>query len=48
MPIENNLTNNKYRTLIETLENVKYIESIGYVIGLKDNKTCFIKKDLND
>jgi len=45
MPSESNLANRKYRTLFEDLENVKYIESIGYVIGKRDNKTYFLKKD---
>ena len=38
-------SNRKYRTLLEDLENVKHIESIGYVIGIKSNKTYFIKID---
>ena len=37
-------SNRKYRTLLENLENVKYIESIGYVIGIKGNKTHFINQ----
>lgn len=37
--------NNKYRLLFENKENVKYIESIGYVIGKKDKRTYFIKKN---
>ena len=46
MPSETGLYNNrKYRTLLENKENVRYIESIGYVIGKKDNKTYFIKKN---
>jgi len=44
MPSEANLSNYKYRGLFENKENMKYIESIGYVIGKKkDNKTYFIK-----
>ena len=37
--------NSKYRVLFENKKNVRYIESIGYVIGKKDNRTYFIKKN---
>lgn len=41
--------NNKYRGLLEDSENIKYIEKLGYIIGIKNNKTHFInKKSLND
>ncbi len=42
MPSENNLSNNTYRGLLENKENIKYIESIGYVVGVKGNKTHFL------
>lgn len=45
MKSETGLTDNqKYKTLLENKENIKYIESIGYVIGVKGNKTHFIKQ----
>lgn len=44
MPQETGLReNNKYRGLLKKKENVKYIESMGYVISKKDNKAHFIK-----
>ena len=44
MPSEINLSNYKYRELFENKENVKYIKSMGYVIGKKGSKTHFIKQ----
>ncbi len=43
MPSESNLSNRKYRTLIEGKENIRYIENIGYIIGKKGKGTHFIK-----
>jgi len=41
--------NKKYRVLLEDSKNIKYIEKLGYIIGIKNNKTHFInKKSLND
>jgi len=46
MKSETGLTDNqKYKTLLENKENVKYIENIGYVRANKGNKTHFIKQN---
>lgn len=46
MPQETNLSNRKYRTLLENEENLTFIDSIGYKIGKKDSKTYFLKKEV--
>lgn len=45
MPNETGLTKNqKYRTLLEDKENIAFVDRIGYIIGVKSNKTHFFKK----
>ena len=39
---ENNLSNWKYRELIEKPKNIEYIKQLGYIIGKKDKATYFI------
>ena len=45
---ETNLSNRKYRTLIEKQENIEFLKEKGYLIGKKDNKVHFINKEFLD